>query len=72
MKVYVVASDYGLNGIGVHGVYSQPPDGKEIQKFVDMEHILDGYFHVRPSTSTGYSGTMVFEVELDAPLGFVS
>lgn len=59
MKVYVVASDYGMNTSEIHGVYTTRPSPKVIKEFVEARN-LRGY--------TGYTGTDVIEVELDNPL----
>lgn len=71
MKVWVVVSDYGLNGFSVHGVYTTRPSDKDVDRFTGTEQVVDEgsrkwYFH--PASTTGYQGTEIIEIEVDRPL----
>ena len=66
MKVWVIVSDCGLNGPAIHGVYTSEPDPAEVYRFVNTNHIVDGY-HCRVSGTTGYQHTRVETFEVDAP-----
>ncbi len=72
MKVWVVVSDVGMNGVHVHGVYTKQPDRPVVDEFVNAEHVTrdeKGHdFHWRVSGFTGYSGTEVLEFDLDGEL----
>lgn len=62
MKVWVVVSDIGLNGVYVHGVYSSPPPISAVDELIHAKRV---------SSWTGYGGTSIEEFELngafDAP-----
>lgn len=65
MKVWVVVSDYGMNGIQVHGVYTEEPDPKMIHQFATNPR-ADGGFRI--ASTTGYGGTWSEEFEVDKEL----
>lgn len=56
MKVWVVASDVGLNGAVIHGIFTEPPVKFDAEQYVLEAHQGWG----------GYSNTYVLEVDLDA------
>lgn len=58
MKVWVVVSDIGLNGLILHGVVTREPSTDEVIYMV-RKHGVDWV--------TGYAGTEILERELDAP-----
>lgn len=64
MKVWVIASDLGLNGIWIHGVRSTEPTQAEMDKFARTERHPDGYpYRVDGTTGYGYTGTWEMEVD---------
>jgi hypothetical protein len=65
MKVWVIASDLGLNGIWVHGVRSTEPTATEMNEFAASERRLPDGLLYRVNGVTGYGGTDTLEVELD-------
>ena len=60
MKVWVVVSDIGLNGLELHGVLTREPFTDEVIAMV-RKHGVDRW--------GGYHGTEILEWDLDAPLG---
>jgi len=67
MIVYVVVSDYGLNGAHVHGVYTERPDDKAVTAFTHNSRDWPGGYKGAVASTTGYANTQVLELELDAP-----
>lgn len=67
MKMWVIYSDYGLNGAAVHGIYSTEPDAQEVEKWTNTHFVTEEGFHVRISGITGYGGTFIEELEVDKP-----
>ena len=65
---WVVVSDYGLNGVHVHGVYTTEPDAEMVKRFVDAQAVTPDGFHYRISGTTGYSGTEILMFQLDGTL----
>lgn len=67
MKVWVIASNIGLNGIWVHGVRSTEPTQAEMDKFAREGHRNpDGSRHgYQVASTTGYSHTEAWEMEVD-------
>jgi hypothetical protein len=56
--VYVLVSDVGLNGYMVHGVYSESPPKRIVERAEDFARKTTGYHH-----------TAVEQMEMDSPWG---
>lgn len=54
--VYVVWSDYGLNGADVHAVFAEDPGDTEVRRVLRDDHDLGGV--------TGYGGTFVTRMKV--------
>lgn len=65
MKVWVVASDIGLNGIWIHGVRSTEPTPTEMNTFAQAERRNPDGSRYRVAGTTGYSHTDTWEMEVD-------
>lgn len=66
--MWVVYSDFGLNGAQVHGIYSKEPDADRIQEWATSDWVNKGGIHFCAASTTGYGGTFVEEFEVDGHL----
>jgi len=61
MKVYVVVCDYGLNGAGCLGVFTERPTDEQVRALEEAPVEPGSYPH---TSVTGFSGATVVEVEV--------
>jgi len=68
VKIWIVYSDYGMNGAEVHGAYSVRPNEKDVRQWASTDHYDPDGSRWRPTGYTGYGGTFIEEFEVDSPL----
>ena len=61
MKVWIMIADYGLNGVGILGVWNDKPSKETCKKIENTNYEGQPY---GPRSTTGYGGYEVEEWEV--------